>query len=73
MEWWCYFLGTGCMVRQPFATGGKQSYPGFWAVTDDPWYFTPTVAPELSIEQVVGAGHSTVGRTGSHMVPWALL
>jgi hypothetical protein len=34
--------------------------------------FTPTVAPEPSIEWVAGASHSTVGRTGSHMVLWAL-
>jgi hypothetical protein len=31
-----------------------------------------TVAPEPSAEWVAGAGHSMVGRTGTHMVLWAL-
>jgi hypothetical protein len=37
-----------------------------------PGYFTPTVAPEPSVEQVAGAGNSTVGRIGTHMLLWAL-
>jgi hypothetical protein len=28
----------GCMVPQPFAAGGNQSYPEFWAVIGGPWY-----------------------------------
>jgi hypothetical protein len=28
----------GCMVPQPFAAGGNQSYQEFWAVTGDPWH-----------------------------------
>jgi hypothetical protein len=35
-------------------------------------YFTPTLAPKPSVEWVVRADHSMVGRTGSHMVLWAL-
>jgi hypothetical protein len=61
-----------CMVSQPFVTGGNRSYLEFWAITGGPWnpgYITPTVAPELSIEQVVGAGYLMGGRTGTHMVP----
>jgi hypothetical protein len=37
--------GMGCMVPQPFATGGSRSYPKFWAITGGPWYpgyWTPT-------------------------------
>jgi hypothetical protein len=59
------------MVPQPFTTGGKQSYPKFWAVTDDlvySGYQTMTVAHEPSIEWVAGAGHSTGGRMGTHML-----
>jgi hypothetical protein len=70
------FPGRGCMVSQPFATRGNRSYLEFWVVTGNPWYpgyFTPIVAPEPSLEWVVGAGHSMVGRTGSHKVLWALL
>jgi hypothetical protein len=59
---------TGCMVSQPFAVRGNLSYPEFWAVTGVPRYFTSTVALEPSIERVVGAGHSAVGRAGSHML-----
>jgi hypothetical protein len=29
---------TGCMVPQPFITGGNRSYPEFWAVTGNPQY-----------------------------------
>jgi hypothetical protein len=63
------------MVPQPFATGGNRPYLEFWAVTSGLWYLgylTPTVAPEYSVERVAGAGHSTVGRTGTHMLLWAL-
>jgi hypothetical protein len=65
------FLGMGCMVLQLFVAGGNRSYPKFWAVTGGPWYLgyiTPTVAPEPFVERVAGAGHSTVGRIGTHMV-----
>jgi hypothetical protein len=62
----------GCMVPQSFATGGNWSYPKFLAITSDPRYFAPTVALEPSVERVAGAGHSMVGRTGSHIVLWAL-
>jgi hypothetical protein len=64
------------MIPQPFATEGNRSYSEFWVLTSDLWYlgyFTPTLAPEPSVEWVVGAGHSMVGITGSHMVLWALL
>jgi hypothetical protein len=63
------------MVPQSFAAGGNQSYTEFWAVTDDPWYpgyLTLTVAPEPSVEQVAGVGHSAVGRIGTHMLLQAL-
>jgi hypothetical protein len=30
--------GTGCLVLQPFATGGNQSYSDSWAVTGDQRY-----------------------------------
>jgi hypothetical protein len=65
------FSGMGFMVLQPFAAGGNQSYPEFWVVTGTPrypGYITLTVAPEPLIERVAGAGHSTVGKTGTHMV-----
>jgi hypothetical protein len=65
------FPGTGCMVLQPFATGGNRSYLEFLAVTSGlryTWYITPIVAPEPFVEWVAGAGHSTVGRASSHMV-----
>jgi hypothetical protein len=68
LEWWCRFPGTGCMV--------PQSYLEFWTVIGDLWYpgyFTLTVAPEPSVEQVAGAGQSTVGEIGSNMVMWSLL
>jgi hypothetical protein len=42
------FPGTGCMVLKPFATGGNQTYPEFWAVTGGPWYtgyITPAILP----------------------------
>jgi hypothetical protein len=32
------FPGMGCMVPQPFATGGNQSYPEFWTVSGGPRY-----------------------------------
>jgi hypothetical protein len=38
-----------------------------------PGYITVTIAPEPSVEVVVGASYSTVGRIGTHMVLWALL
>jgi hypothetical protein len=63
------------MVPQPFAAGGNQSYLEFWAITGDlqyPGNLTPTLAPEPSIKWVAGAGHSMVGRIGTHMLPWAL-
>jgi hypothetical protein len=60
-----------CMVHQSFAAGGNRSYLEFWVITGDPWYrgyWTPTVAPEPSIERVDEVGHSTVGRIGTHML-----
>jgi hypothetical protein len=69
------FPSTGSMVPPTFAAGGNRSYLEFWAVTGGLRYtvhITLTVAPEPSIEQVAGAGHSTVGETGTHMVLWAL-
>jgi hypothetical protein len=69
------FFGTGCMVPQPFVNGGNQLHLEFWAVTGDLrylGYFTLPVAPEPSIEWVARIGHSTVGRTCSCMVLWAL-
>jgi hypothetical protein len=64
----------GCMVRQSLAVRGNRSYPEFWAVTSDQWnpgYQTSIVALEPSVERVAGAGHSTVGRIGTHMLLWA--
>jgi hypothetical protein len=64
------------MVPQSFTAGGNRLYPEFYVITSDPWYpgyFTMTVAHEPSVERVVGAGHSMVGRIGSHMILWALL
>jgi hypothetical protein len=69
------FYGTGCLIPQSFDTGGNWSYLEFWAITDGPWYpgyITPIVAPKPSIERVAGASHSMMGRTGTHMVLWAL-
>jgi hypothetical protein len=69
------FASMGYMVPQPFAAGGNQLYLEFWAVTDGPWYpgyITPIVAPEPSIEQVARVGHSTMRRTCTHMVLWAV-
>jgi hypothetical protein len=60
-----------CMVPQLFATRVNRSYPEFWIITGDPWYsgyFTPTVAPEPSVERVARAGLSTVGRIGTYML-----
>jgi hypothetical protein len=34
--------------------------------------FALTVAPEPFVERVVGAGQSTMGEIGTHMVLWAL-
>jgi hypothetical protein len=69
------FPDTGCMVPESFAVGGNRSYPQFSAVIGSPrnlGYITPTVVPEPSIERVAGAGHSTVGRRGTHMVLYTL-
>jgi hypothetical protein len=69
------FSGMRCMVPQPFAIRGNRSYPEFWAVTTEPrylGYIILIVALEPSIERVARADHSTVDRTGSHMVLWAL-
>jgi hypothetical protein len=63
----------GCMVPQLFAARGNRSYLEFWAVTGSlrsPGYLAPTVAPEPSVELVAGAGHSMVGRIGTHMLLW---
>jgi hypothetical protein len=30
--------GIGCLGPQPFVAKGNQSYPKFWAITNDPWY-----------------------------------
>jgi hypothetical protein len=41
---------------------GIGSYPDFWVIIDGPQYpgyKTPSVAPELFVEQVVKAIHST--------------
>jgi hypothetical protein len=62
-----------CMVPQSFAIGGNRSYPEFWIITDDlqyPGYETPVVTTEPSVEWVVGADLSTVGRIGTHMLLW---
>jgi hypothetical protein len=39
-----------------------------WAIIDDPWYRTPTVAHKPSVERVAGAVHSMRGRIGIHML-----
>jgi hypothetical protein len=59
---------TGCLTPQPFAAGGKWSYPNLWAVTGDPRYKIPIVALEPFVERVVGAFHLTGGRIGTHML-----
>jgi hypothetical protein len=64
------------MVPEPFTTGGNPLYLEFCAVTGDsryPRHFTPIVAPEPSVKWVARAGHSMVGRTGTHMVLQALM
>jgi hypothetical protein len=57
-----------CRWREPIVSKflGRNRWPMVHVL------FTPTVAPEPSVERVAGASHSTVGRTGSHMVLWAL-
>jgi hypothetical protein len=65
----------GCMVLQPFAVGGNGPYQEFWAIIGGPrylGYITLIVSSEPSVERVAGACHSTVGRTCTHMVLWAL-
>jgi hypothetical protein len=37
-----------------------------------PGVYYPDSSPEPSVEQVVRAGHSTVGGTGTHMVLWVV-
>jgi hypothetical protein len=57
------FHGMGCMVPQPFATRGNQSYKEFCVTTGSPRYLgniMPTVAREPSVGQMVGASYSTV-------------
>jgi hypothetical protein len=49
---------------------GTRPYLDFFAITGSPWYKTPTVAPEPSVEQVVGAVHSMGGRIGTRMSLW---
>jgi hypothetical protein len=69
------FPSMGYLVPQPFAARGNQLYLEFWAITGGPWYpvyITSIVAPEPSVEWVARADHSTVARTGTHMVLWAL-
>jgi hypothetical protein len=69
------YLIWGCMVSQPFAIGGNQSYPDFWPVTDDPWYpgyETLTVAPEHSVERVARAIQLIGDIIGTHMLLWVL-
>jgi hypothetical protein len=70
------YLIWGLCLSDLLVAGWNQSYLDVSAVTSDPWYpgyNTPTVAPEPSVEWVVGASHSMVVRIGSHMVLWALL
>jgi hypothetical protein len=60
----------GCMIPQPFATGGNRSYLEFWVVTGSPrysGYFTPTIAPEPSVERVVKNILSMGGRIGAYV------
>jgi hypothetical protein len=45
----------------------------FWAITGGPWYMgyrTLIVAPEPSVDRVVGASLSMGGRIGTHMLLW---
>jgi hypothetical protein len=63
------FPCMGCMAPQSFVAGWNQSYLVFWAVTGGlryKRYITPIVAPKPFVERVAGAGHSTVGGTGTH-------
>jgi hypothetical protein len=74
-EWWVHILVRGVWFPSHLPLEGNQAYPEFLVVTGDPrypGYLTPTVAPEPSIEWVVRAGHSTVGRIGTHMLLQAL-
>jgi hypothetical protein len=70
------FPGMGCMVSQPYGTGENRSYPG---VLSHNWWPTvpgvnyPNSNSRALRERVAGAGRSTVGGTGSHMVLWTLL
>jgi hypothetical protein len=69
------FSDTGCTIPLPFTAGENRLYLEFWVVTGGPrypGYITPTVAHEPSIERMARAGDSTMGRTGTHMVLWAL-
>jgi hypothetical protein len=74
-EWWGHTRYGMCGSPTFFVARGNRAYSDGWEVTKDPWYpgyNTPTAAPEPSVERVAGVGHSMVGRTGSHMVPWVV-
>jgi hypothetical protein len=58
------------VVLLSFVIGRNQSYLDLWAITDDPWYKTPTVALEPTVERAVRAVHSTGGRIGTHLLLW---
>jgi hypothetical protein len=73
---WCGLLPGSVLFRlvaSPLRLGEVGPYP-IWGV----WFpscfllegtcHTPTVAPEPSVERVAGAGHSMVGRIGTHML-----
>jgi hypothetical protein len=61
-----------CMVAQPFAARGNWLYPEFYGHNRRatvPRVLDPDSSPpELSVERVARAGHSTVGRIGTHML-----
>jgi hypothetical protein len=61
----------GCIIPESFAAGENRSYPEFRVVTGGPrypGYFTPTEAPEPSVEQAVKDVLSTGGRIGAYML-----
>jgi hypothetical protein len=58
------------VVLLSFVIGRNQSYLNLWAITGDPWYKTPIVALEPTVERAVRAVHSTGGRIDTHLLLW---
>jgi hypothetical protein len=68
------FPGMEYMDPQLFPARENRSYPEFWPypVAHGTRGIYPDSSPKPSVEQVAGVGHSTMGRTCSHMILWAL-